>query len=357
MIIGSKNKGDWSEFYVLLYLLGQRKLYTADEQLNKMESFCFPIKKVMRNDTNTNKVDFVLNKINRVEIYVNSELSREMSSREFIDEATVLYNDILAGRGSFDIPHAEKFLNQIHLERLAAPSSDITDITMELHDTNTGIDQIMGFSIKSYIGGAPTLLNASGATNFVYEVIGLSDIEMDEINSINSRTKIMDRIHAIKQKGGVMKYYKIVNGIFSGNLIMIDSRMEELLAELLLYSYEKNELDCRRIIDYLEIKNPLNYPRRGVYTHKFKQFLCAKALGMEPSSEWSGEDDANGGYIVAKSDGEVLAYHLYNRDKFKQYLLDSTKMERGSTSRHGYASIYKENGKLYINLNLQIRFK
>ena len=357
MIIGSKNKGDWSELYVLLYLLGRRKLYTADEQLNRMNAFCFPIKKIMRNDTPTNKVDFILDDINRVEIYVNSELSREVTSQEFIDEASVLYNDILSGKGSFDIPHAEQFLNEIQLERLAAPSTDITDITMELHDTNTGIDQIMGFSIKSYIGGAPTLLNASGATNFVYEIIGLNDVQMNEINSIKTRTKIMDRIRAISDNDGTMHYCKTANDVFSGNLMMIDSRMEEMLAELLLYSYSNNELDCKNIIEHLENVNPLGYPRNGLYTHKFKQFLCAKALGMEPGTEWSGEDDANGGYIVAKSDGEVLAYHLYNRDKFKQYLFENTKMERGSTSKHNYASIYKENDKMYINLNLQIRFK
>ena len=60
MIIGSKNKGDWSEFYVLLYLLGTRKLYTADEQLNKIENFCFPINKIMRNDSTNRYVNFVL---------------------------------------------------------------------------------------------------------------------------------------------------------------------------------------------------------------------------------------------------------------------------------------------------------
>lgn len=357
MIIGSKNKGDWSEFYVLLYLLGRRKLYAADEQLNRMESFCFPIKKVMRKDTPMTNVDFILADVNTVEIYVNSQLLRKMTSKEFIEEANVLYNDILIGSGSFDIPHAEKFLNDIQLERLAAPSTDITDIKMELHDTSTGIDQIMGFSIKSYIGGAPTLLNASGATNFVYEINGLTDIQMNKINSINTRTKIIDKINAISEYGGIMRFCKTASSTFSENLLMIDSRMEELLAAFLLHSYVNNQLGCKEIIEHLEIENPLHYPRKGLYLHKFKQFLCAKALGMEPSCEWSGEDQANGGYIVAKSDGEVLAYHLYNRDKFKQYLFENTKIERGSTSRHGYSEIYKQNGKMYINLNLQIRFK
>lgn len=357
MIIGSKNKGDWSEFYVLLYLLGARKLYTADERLRKLGEICFPINKIMRNDAPNKNVDFCLDGVEVVRIYFNTDLYREMTSKEFSEEASALYDDIIAGKGSFDIPHAESFLNNLGLERLAAPSSDITDIKMELHDTNTGIDQTMGFSIKSYIGGAPTLLNASGATNFIYKVDGISDAQANQINEINTKTKILDRISAIANNGGTLKYYKTANNVFSGNLMMIDSNMEAILAELLKYSFQTNELDCEKIIQHLEATNPLGYPRSGLYTHKFKQFLCAKALGMEPSVEWTGEDDANGGYIVAKSDGEVLAYHLYNRDRFKQYLFENTKIERASTSRHGYASLYKVGQEMYINLNLQIRFK
>ena len=67
-------------------------------------------------------------------------------------------------------------------------------------------------------------------------------------------------------------------------------------------------------------------------------------------------EEANGGYIAVKSDGEVLAYFLYDRTKFEQYLLDNTHFEKGSTSKHNFASVYKENDKYYINLNLQIRF-
>ena len=357
MIIGSKNKGDWSELYVLLYLLGTRKLYAADETLEKVAEYCFPINKIMRSDEIDEKIDFVLDDINTVNIYFNSSLSRTMTSNEFIEEATALYNDILCGRGSFDIPHAEEFLNNLGLKRLAAPPQDVTDIKMELHDTNTGIEQVMGFSIKSYLGGAPTLLNASGATNFTFRVTGISDEEMDEINNINSRNKIIDRITRINDLGGTIEFYEMVNKIFAGNLMMIDSGMENIISNILLYSYSANELDCKLIIEYMENTNPLNFPRKGMYTHKFKQFLCAKALGMDPSKEWSGEDDANGGYIVAKSNGEVLAYHLYNRDKFKQYLLDNTKLERASTTRHNYATLFKKDDKMFINLNLQIRFK
>ena len=357
MIIGSKNKGDWSEFYVLLYLLGTRKLCAADEQLNKIGTFYFPINKIIRNDAPEQHVDFSLTGIDEVEIYFNEALIRKMTSNEFLEEAKMLYNDIPLGKGSFDIPHGEAFLNMIELKRLAAPPTDITDIKMELHDTNTGIDQTMGFSIKSYIGGPPTLLNASGATNFIYEVTGISSEKANEINNIETREKILDRIISIFSNGGKLTYQKISNENFSNNLLMIDSKMEEMLSELVKYSYCSNEKDCQNLIEYLEEINPLNFPRKGVYIYKFKQFLCAKALGMEPAKNWGGEDDANGGYIVAKSDGEVLAYHLYNRDRFKQYLYENVKLERPSTTRHNYAKIYEEDGKMYINLNLQIRFK
>jgi len=357
MIIGSKNKGDWSEFYVLVYLLGSRNLYTADEALNKIPSLYFPIKRVFRKENADNEVEYVLNNSNGVDIYLNKMFGKTVSSQDFVNEAALLLKDIPSGNSSFAIAHGEAFLNGIYLNKLAAPSTEISDIEMELHDSITGYDQIMGFSIKSYLGGAPTLLNASGATNFIYEVTGLTDLQMDEINSIDTRTKIVDRIAAIKSKGGRMEFHKPVNDVFRGNLLMIDSKMEEIISEVLLYSYTSNEIDCRTIINKLEELNPMNYPRKGLYIYKFKKFLCAKALGLDPSKVWDGIDNANGGYIVAKSNGEVLAYHLYNRDKFEQYLFDNTKLERASTSRHNYASIYKENGRMYINLNLQIRFK
>lgn len=64
----------------------------------------------------------------------------------------------------------------------------------------------------------------------------------------------------------------------------------------------------------------------------------------------------DGGYVIVKDDGEVLAYHIYNRDAFEGYLLKNTKFERGSTGKHGFATLYRENDKMYINLNLQVRF-
>lgn len=364
MIEGSKNKGDWGEFYALLYLLAKRRLNTADENLNEVPDYYFPIIKIMRDEKRRNNqinhIDYVLSGmpgVDTVEIYVDTQLMRTMTSQQFQEEVDRLVVDIPAGEGrQFTIPHGEQFLNEIYLERLAAPSTEVTDIKMEVVDTNTGRNQDMGFSIKSYLGGEPTLLNASEATNFVYEVVGINQQQMETVNSINTTKKIIDRIAQINAFGGSLIYKRTANNIFSTNLMMVDSLMEKIIAEMLLYYYQSNTKDCNEILNHIEATNPLNYPRNGLYIYKFKKFLCAKALGMDPSKEWGGMDEANGGYIAVKSDGNVLAYHLYNRDKFEKYLLDNTHFERASTSRHNYASIYEENGKMYMNLNLQIRF-
>ncbi|MBO4326197.1 MAG: HpaII family restriction endonuclease [Clostridia bacterium] len=357
MIIGSKNKGDWSEFYVLLYLLGTGRLYAADEKLQRMDRYHFPIKKIYRKEAADERIVFDLGTAGSVEIYFNDEFKKRIPADTFRGWARSFLPRITAGVGSFSIPEAEEKLNSIYCKRLAAPSTDITDIKMQLHDPITGLEQIMGFSIKSYLGGAPTLLNASGATNFVYEIIGLNDRDIESINAIETRAKIQERIQAITAKGGIIVFRKPASSVFLGNLMMIDSLMEEIMGHLILYSYQTNELDCTKLIRHLEEVNPIGYPRKGYYGYKFKKFLCAKALGMDPAEVWNGVDDANGGYIVAKTDGEVVAYHLYNRDKFEQYLFENTRLERASTVKHDYAKIYKEKDKTYIKLNLQIRFK
>lgn len=355
MITG--NKGEWSELYVLLYLLGTGRLYAANEKVQRLQDVYFPILKIIRDDTR-GRVDYLISNETEIEIIINGETSGRLPSELFKKEAASLYHAIELGTNrSFPVDQTEAFMKRIAAYRLAAPSSDKTDITLQVHDIHTGYDPIMGFSIKSELGNPPTLLNASGATNFVYSITGINESDMEEINAIDTRTKILDRIKMIYDRGGNISFEHAANDIFSMNLMLVDSRMEEIIAEMLLYSYKTNTVDCIDIMSHLDRENPLSFPRDGFYSFKFKKLLSAIALGMKPSALWDGIDEANGGYIIVSSDGDVLAYHLYNRNFFEQYLLDNTKLERASTSRHNYASVYKDGENFYLNLNLQIRFK
>ena len=106
-------------------------------------------------------------------------------------------------------------------------------------------------------------------------------------------------------------------------------------------------------------KNPLNFDienEHKFYEYKIKRFLTDVALGMMPSKVWTGQYDATGGYLIVKENGDVLCYHIYNRNEFEDYLLNNTKLDTASSSRHGFGEIYEANGDLYFNLNLQIRF-
>lgn len=78
---------------------------------------------------------------------------------------------------------------------------------------------------------------------------------------------------------------------------------------------------------------------------------------MTPAKVWSGIYDATGGFLIVKRNGDVLCYHIYNRNQFEDYLFQNTKLDTASSTRHEFGKIYEENGQLYFNLNLQIRFK
>jgi len=86
--------------------------------------------------------------------------------------------------------------------------------------------------------------------------------------------------------------------------------------------------------------------------YKVKKFLTDAALGMMPGKVWSGQYDATGGYLVVKGDGDVVCYHLYNRNEFEQYLFSNTKLETASSLRHDFGLIYDDNGNHYINLQI-----
>jgi len=354
----TKNKGEWSELYAFLKLLSLGKLYAADENVNRIDSIYFPVLRIIREEERLGQLDFVIsNSTGDVSILAESS-SIATLPKSWIDWAAAhMYSEICAGSNrAFEVTSADEIMEKLNINRVAAPSSDKTDITMQIHDINTGYEPICGFSIKSELGGAPTLLNASGATNFVFEVAGINDDDANLINSINSKNKILDRIKEINNRGS-MRFAHTKNANFSANLMLIDTFMEDIIADLLLDYYLNNGNDCKTLVRRLEDRNPLNYPRVGIYEYKFKKFLCSVALGMKPSELWDGNDEANGGYVIVKQDGDVVAYHLYNRNAFETYLLNNTKLERGSTTKHGFATIYTgEEGAKFINLNLQIRF-
>jgi type II restriction enzyme len=93
---------------------------------------------------------------------------------------------------------------------------------------------------------------------------------------------------------------------------------------------------------------------------------------MVPEKPWTGIYDATGGQIVVKENGDVVCYHIYEQNRFLDYLYNNTIFEGASTSedennpghprinpkkKFFYGWLFEEDGKLYFKINLQVRFK
>ena len=257
-------------------------------------------------------------------------------------------------------------MQSINCISLKASSSAKTDITIVVHDQRTNQQPTLGFSIKSQLGSPSTLLNAGKTTNFIYKIEGdLQDEEVSQINSLVVKrgkkysADIQGRVRTIYQNNCKLNFLRTERKIFSNNLILIDSRLPEILSEIVFAFYSSEFSSMTELVKTLSDNNPLNFDienEHKFYEYKIKRFLTDAALGMMPSQVWTGKYDATGGYLIVKANGDVLCYHIYNRNEFEDYLLSNTKLETASSSRHGFGAIYEENGELYFNLNLQIRF-
>ncbi len=355
----SGNKGEWSEIYTLFRLLGDGKVHAGDAHLNKMDLY-YPILNVIREESkryeykpNTQKNIVVIDED-------GNEFTRFPMDR-FISESKELLKEINnSGDRAFEIPRTEKFMREVGCTKLKAPSNDKADIHIVIHDLRTNMTPLLGFSIKSQLGSPSTLLNASRATNISYRVVNVSltDDEVAEINAIKGH---LPRINAIMAKGARFEYSTIAHPVFRNNLVFIDCRLPEFMAQCLLVHSLSNKSSVKDCVEEVASINPFAFEGSNVkefYAHKMKNLLLDAALGMTPATEWTGRYDANGGYLVVRRDGEIVCYHFYDRNDVEDYLYNNTRFERASRSRYQFGSLYRDcNGELYFKLNLQIRFK
>ena len=166
MITG--NKGEWSEFYTFVKLLADGKIYAADEELNKKENLFYTILKILRG------IDLEFLRSDKIFIQSsNGELYSELS----IAEITEISNSVLskinnaeAGARAFSVPEIENQFSMLHTTTLSDERKETADIRIVIHDPVTQFEPLLGFSIKSYLGGKPTLFNASKNSNVIFRI-------------------------------------------------------------------------------------------------------------------------------------------------------------------------------------------
>ena len=352
------NKGEWSEFYTFIKLLVDKKITGADQDLKKIEAVFFPILKIIREESE-GKSEYELQDGDKVKIFHTNGEATVVDSSDLKTKVVDIFKTIKQESKTFSVPIAEELIERFGVTALNAGNSRKEDLVLKIHDHTIGKDHEIGFSIKSKLGSPATLLNASGATNFTYKISGLDKDKIQAINSIDTHSKIRDRLSAIREAGGSFEFQAVDSETFEKNLRKSDTVMPEIIAEVLLAYYSDNGKTLPELVEHMRNNDVkiLNFNLSPEdYAHKIKDLLSDAALGMVPATLWDGSTRAHGGVIIVREDGEIVCYHLYNAEAFRNYLFNNTKLESPSATRHGYGSAYEENDEIFIKLNLQIRF-
>ena len=354
------NNGEWSEQYVMYYLLVNKVLRGSNRRLEQ-SGVDMPLINIEREEDGS-VLQYFPGQI--VRIIRNGSLIAEVGESDFVKHTEYLKTALMtkegtekSSNGAFAIPVVEAFMKKIYCSKLKSDSDNKRDITLELHDVMTGFNAVEGFSIKSYLGADPTLINPSAATMFRYEVVGCTDEIRDKVNSISGKNAYIERVQEIFRQKCRLDFVKLENDQFGKNLCMLDSNLIPILQDMLIRVFAGQCISVRRFADWYDEHDPLELKIPRYYTYKIKQLLSAYALGMVSAYPWEGDEDANGGFIVVKPMGDVVCFFIYDRKELYEYLLDCTKFDRPSSSKYGdYMDIFEEDGKFYLDLCLQIRF-
>lgn len=354
------NKGEWSELYTLFKLASEGRLYAADENMDKIHSIYYDILKIIRNQKDDN-FEYIRNGNIKIVSETSGEVINTVNIQEFEENAQKLLLAIKekhSSKGSFEVPEISYFTDKVKCTATKAKSTEKADITLMVHDSWTASQPTLGFSIKSQLGGPSTLFNASGATNFIYKLQGhkLSENEKTEFHSYKF---YRDKFKYLDSIGTSISFVKVENEIFNSNLMLVDTQMPMIIA-CMLEAFFRGK--ASRITDLVNLCSNMNIchvneeNKEIFYTYKIKELLTNIALGMLPATTWDGYYDATGGYIIVKEDGDILCYHIYNRNAFREYLFKNTKFDTPSKSKHGFGVIETLDKEQVLKLGLQIRF-
>lgn len=350
----SGNSGEWSEVFVLLMLLAYGKVPLADSDLNLLASQYLDVVEVRRSDKSGN-LSFTIAEDGESIILNSAEI---VTTRTEVKSILPLILDAISGGGKeIVIPAAEVLLARMRTYMLAAPSSDKTDLVVVVRDHRNGSINPVSFSIKSQIGTPASLLNASGATSFRYQVKG-SAASVQNLGNLGR-----DPLQIIKRSNDLGVSICCGNPLseqFRENLLLIDSLMPEIASEMLFGHFSGQASKMVDVVAYLAKKNPAKVRTNSIdlfYLQKVRSLLSDLALGMTAGKPWDGNYTSNSGYLIVTKQGKLASIMFSDQNTFRDYLLKNTRFERGSRERHKYGSIeYSADGSPFLDLNLQIRF-
>ena len=353
------NKGEWSELYVLLRLMGEGKLPRGDVHLGGDDIQEYTVRQALKSYKSGS--DKYVRDDGEVTIFHDEMEIARINVEVFSDRANDLYEEISKGTGStFELSSSlQADLIEIHSRKVKADGVDKADIQLKIVDPYTGTQPNLGFSIKSQIGSPSPLINTSKLTSFIFKLTGnISEQLVQEINAISGPKKIQRRFARLREVSS-LSFEKVRGDCYHNNIRMVDADLESILAESLVIYFSGEARKVTEIVSILNERNPCGYAQvkeHPYYEYKLKRFLVEHALGMIPKQPWTGVYHATGGYIVVKKDGKLFSYHLMHKNLFETYLFESVKFDTGSSTVSDFGYVYQEGAEYYFALNLMMKF-
>ncbi|MBO5629124.1 MAG: HpaII family restriction endonuclease [Aeriscardovia sp.] len=413
MAVWEFNRGEWTEAYVFLRLLGEGRIYGASAELVRDDKIYIDIVNVIRAEPNAYArfERFIENEIAKVKAFdKDNVIFKVITGPELNEKASFLYHEIMAssgGKRKLKVPAIQEYLEEL---RFSSPKANLSDEAKQAYGAKADIiitaqnsldnsTSTEGFSVKSHLGSNPTLFNCSQTSGFVYRIVGCNLEGMHRINALNS---LKTMIAAIK-KDYSLEYVGCRNAVFEQNIGIVDSRMDEILnvAILAVNGYYNHDIstDLPTVCDTLTNLNPIKRANpKEFYSAKIKDFLFASFAGLTASTPWSGRKKLTGGYIDVGQTGELLYYRAISDDIFANYLFKNTKIDmpdRGvckalaleragiylsehrnltkdeenaiifvdgisgkkNSKKGDFGYVYEKDNEFFIDLNFQIRFR
>lgn len=379
------NKGDWSELYVFVKLLSEGKLFQSDINLNRDENNYYEVVKAYREEGKSS-LEFERN--GNILLYSVSDGTRNLIrdfSIDYLKEISEkIYTGIINGSGkSFEIPTIVDFIENIKIQKLTAKVTSKSDIKLRIYDHRLAKEADLGFSIKSLLGEDSTLFNTGLGNNFIYGIMTNKTISIPEFNELTYKpegkiSKLTFRLQKlINDYSAVIKFKGIQSPQLWRNLKMVDGDLPAIIGYCLLYRWIDRTAVLSELVTLLENRDPLEFysgepSEQKLYGYKLKKFLAECAMGMTSEKPWQGIYDATGGVIICKQDGDIVCFHIYDFNLFREYLLNNTKLEQPSTGedednpgtprttkgtkKYYYGWLYEENEEILFKINLQVRF-
>jgi len=344
----AKNKGEWSESYILLKIIKDNSIPFGDKDFKNTDEFIEISYLSTISDSDKNEIKILPNKVIQTIQKDTNKIICEFSINDVLtdDELEEILGLIKTGTGrAFSQPNniLNSKLKKIKIQHTKAGGKSKTDLYVGF--TYQGYNyKREAVGLKSYLGSKPTLVNPTKATYFRYKVQELGN-DINEINNRIGDINYKSKIQKILSMGGKIEFNDVKNDTYKKTLIKIDSKMPELLGRVLLESFSTpRKTKITKLV------------RNDVEEIHIKKYLIESLLSIFPSQEWDGDRIANGSIALTKDD-KFLFYHVIKENIFKDFLFHNTKIDSPQSRKQTpYCFLYPLGDEVFIDLCLQVRF-